>query len=110
MKALIESSKGNGRTTTPRAQKRGDGARSQNPLKISSILVPIDFSAPSEKALDYALHLAAKFNAKVTLLHVIEVRPGPEFAAYQLLAKPERSSTIRKKLAELGALSDNSDA
>jgi nucleotide-binding universal stress UspA family protein len=35
------------------------------------ILVPLDFSAPSEQALDSAIELAHKLEARVTLLHVV---------------------------------------
>src|SRR2546423_7473398 len=41
-------------------------------LQIKSILVPIDFSAPSKKALAYAAAFAEQFGAKLTLLHVLE--------------------------------------
>jgi nucleotide-binding universal stress UspA family protein len=39
---------------------------------ISRILVPVDFSPHSERALDYAISLAARFGATVDLLHVVE--------------------------------------
>ena len=42
------------------------------PLSLKRILVPIDFSDSSISALDYALGLAEKFGAKLTLLHVVE--------------------------------------
>lgn len=42
-------------------------------MKIANILVPIDHSACSEQALDYAVELAAKLDAKVALLSVIGV-------------------------------------
>jgi nucleotide-binding universal stress UspA family protein len=42
-------------------------------MKITNILVPTDFSACSEQALDYALELAGKVDAKVHLLTVIGV-------------------------------------
>jgi len=38
-----------------------------------TILVPIDFSAFSEYALDYAVSLATKLDAKVHVLHVIGI-------------------------------------
>ena len=44
-------------------------------LKLNSILVPIDFSKISQKALDYAVPLAKQFGAKITLLHAIEPPP-----------------------------------
>jgi nucleotide-binding universal stress UspA family protein len=49
-------------------------------LQIKSILVPIDFSAQSEKALAYAVPFAEQFGAKLTLLHVVEPVGTPDFA------------------------------
>ena len=49
-------------------------------LQIKSILVPIDFSPPSKKALAYAVPFAQQFGAKVTLLHVVELVATPDFA------------------------------
>jgi nucleotide-binding universal stress UspA family protein len=49
-------------------------------LQIKSILVPIDFSAQSEKALAYAVPFAEQFGAKLTLLHVVEPVATPDFA------------------------------
>ena len=51
------------------------------PLRIKSILVPIDFSPPSKKALDQAVAFARQFRAKLTLLHVVEPVATPDFAA-----------------------------
>lgn len=42
-------------------------------LDIKKILVPTDFSANSEPALDYAAAMARKFDAAIHLLHVCEV-------------------------------------
>ena len=36
------------------------------------ILVPVDFSSASERALQYALPLAAQFDGEIVLVHVIE--------------------------------------
>ena len=44
-------------------------------MKISNILVPTDFGESSQRALDHAVELAKKFDAKLTLLHSFEV-PG----------------------------------
>jgi universal stress protein A len=51
-------------------------------LKLKSILVPIDFSRTSQKALDYALPLAKQFGATITLLHAIEPPPYSLDLAY----------------------------
>lgn len=55
-------------------------ARATTTPKIRSILVPVDFSRPSEKALDYAASLAGQFGAKLILLNVVEPFPTPDFA------------------------------
>jgi universal stress protein A len=51
-----------------------------SPLTIRSILVPLDFSDSSEKALAYAVALASQFGARLTLLHVVEPAATPDFA------------------------------
>ena len=48
-------------------------------FEVKSILVPIDFSAGSEKALARAVPLAHQFGAKLTLLHVVEPAGTPDF-------------------------------
>lgn len=40
-------------------------------MSFKKILVPVDFSEFSDKAAEYALFLAEKYRAKITLLHVI---------------------------------------
>ncbi len=48
---------------------------------ITSILVPIDGSDHAEKALDYALNMAEKHDAKVEILTVVdEVKTSPDWA------------------------------
>jgi len=42
---------------------------------VKSILVPVDFSEASRAALAYAAELAARFGAKLELLHVWDVPP-----------------------------------
>src|ERR1043166_5663353 len=71
-------------------------ARSRR-IIIKSILVPIDFSAESEKALAYAVPLARRLGAKIILLYVLEPVRTPDFAMFplsldrkQLMAKCQR--------------------
>lgn len=41
-------------------------------LDIKRILIPTDFSSPSERAMQYALRIAAKYQATLVVLHVAE--------------------------------------
>ncbi|MGZ4983860.1 MAG: universal stress protein [Chthoniobacterales bacterium] len=52
-------------------RKNGDALPKQPHLQIKHILIPIDFSEHSRAALRYAVALAKRFGAKVTLLNVV---------------------------------------
>jgi nucleotide-binding universal stress UspA family protein len=43
-------------------------------LAIKSVLVPTDFTETSNRALEYAVELASRFDAKVTVLHAYKIR------------------------------------
>jgi universal stress protein A len=45
-------------------------------VNLKKILVPVDFSEQSRKAMEYALSFARQFNAEVLLLHVLEFAPA----------------------------------
>ena len=79
--------------------------RPASPLRLSirSILVPIDFSSPSRKTLDHALALAAKFGAKLTLMHVVEPVATADFAgAFPLAVENDvRMAASKRELAGL---------
>lgn len=48
------------------------------PVTLKRILVPVDFSGPSIKAVPYALAFAKQFKAQLVLVHIVEqvVYPG----------------------------------
>ena len=52
--------------------------------KIENILVPVDFSDHSKKAISYAKEIASAYNAQLQLLHIIEETLHP---AYSLSGK-----------------------
>jgi len=58
---------------TRRSIKRSDARIA--PLHLKQILVPVDFSTFSGRALRHALPLAQRFGAEIVLLHVIELFP-----------------------------------
>jgi nucleotide-binding universal stress UspA family protein len=73
------------------------------------ILVPMDFSESSNQALDYAITFASKLQARLTVLHVVEVFPlgsadmttVPE--AYIEDLKMEADRTMQSYLARITA-------
>jgi nucleotide-binding universal stress UspA family protein len=71
-------------------------------LKIRSILVPVDFSPPSKKALHYAAQLAGQFNSTLTLLHVVEPVAMPDFAYFPLAQEIEE--TVKAARARMTTL------
>lgn len=71
-------------------------------LQIRSILVPIDFSEPSKRALDSAVRFADRFGAKLTLLHVVEPVGAPDFAnAFPLLLENDKLKAVCKGRLDL---------
>ena len=77
-----------------------------SPLKLRSILVPVDFSDCSKKALQYAIPFAREFGAGITLLHVVRLdyAAGPEFGGMDF---PLLESDCKKRAqAQLTALAE----
>jgi nucleotide-binding universal stress UspA family protein len=85
----------------------GEGRNAHNkatPFKLKKILVPIDFSGCSKKALQYAIPLARQFGASLTLLHVVQMSypVGGEFATVDYtLCEKELCDLTEKQLAVL---------
>ena len=69
----------------------------QTKWELRNILVPIDFSEPSKKALRYAICLAKQNGSKITLVHVIEPAPVYPDAAYTLMVGADLLPTEAKK-------------
>ena len=71
----------------------------QTPHRIRRILVPTDFSATADAALDHALLFAARFGASLELLHVLDdpfVTEGLASEAYIAEAPMLRSAMLRE--------------
>jgi nucleotide-binding universal stress UspA family protein len=70
-------------------------------MNLKSILVPVDFSPFSDNAVDYALFLAEKFCAKITLFHAItlfheEFEESEHFETFKgLVEKKEKECAQR---------------
>ncbi len=55
------------------------------PVKVQRITVPMDFSEPSDRALDFAVMLAGHFEASLNLVHVHSTSlPAPSGAAAEI--------------------------
>jgi len=50
-------------------------------LLFNRILVPTDFSESSRQAMEYAIEIAQKYRARITLMHAVEVRFHPAYYA-----------------------------
>lgn len=69
--------------------------------RIRRILVPLDFSGKSRQALRLAAPLAAKFGARIALVHVIAgPRAKPERYGLSLPANSPRRTLAHKRLRE----------
>ncbi len=72
-------------------------ATAQEQPVFSRILVPTDFSRRSEAAVDYAIELARRMHAQLTLLHVI---PEPSALDYTMGGFPHAELDQVKEEAE----------
>lgn len=70
-------------------------------ITIKNILCPIDYSVYSEKALQYAIEFAEKYQAKLYLLHVLDLRVydvnDPELYNVNIVDK-EMIDTLKERL------------
>lgn len=95
---------------TVRRKPRRRSRREETAMKIARILVPVDFSRHSLKALAWAIDFAEPFGAAIDLVHVVEpiayATPADLYAGMatqlgNLLAEQRRSA--RQQLDELAA-------
>lgn len=66
-------------------------------MDIKRVLVPVDFSPPSNVAVNYGISLARQFRAKLTLLHVIE---SPAALMYTFPAGVDKIEKQNRERAE----------
>ena len=68
-----------------------------SPIALRKILVPIDFSEYSKKALHYAIPFARQFNAKIYLLYVVEPTIYPADFSFGQIGMPNVENELRVK-------------
>lgn len=90
---------------TPRkSARRARRARPSGELAIKKILVPVDFTLPSRKAIVFARGMARKFRSRIVLLHVFLLpydEYTPMLAEAYLKAREEGHIEARRRLQEL---------
>ncbi len=97
---------------SPRKQKKAVVKKTAAAAKISygeitlkRILVPIDFSDNSKKALRYALPLAKQFGASITLINIIEPTVFPSDFGFGQMNFPDlEQELIHKSQEELESI------
>ena len=98
MKSLLDAP-----IPTQRMPKPRHGNSSSRARRFSRILLPIDFSGPSLKAIPYALAISRQFGAEVHLLHVTDVaqQPPPTLLTLPLVPQSEWNRRFMKRLQAL---------
>jgi universal stress protein A len=72
------TAKSSAKPNPPLLESARSSASHASALKLNKILVPVDFSDFSTKALDYALAFAEQFQARIILAHIVEPAVYPE--------------------------------
>lgn len=72
-----------------------------NPLMVKNILVPVDFSRTSLEALRYAIPIARRFHAKISLLHVIVELPYPPELGFTAKSENEILESVENRMDRL---------
>ena len=67
--------------------------------RIRKVLVPVDFSRGSLKAIGYAMSLASRFEASITLLHVLEIPAGLPADA-EIHPEPDKPQSVVQYLRD----------
>src|SRR6516164_9343231 len=88
---------------TQATQRQRRSGLTSRPPRFNRILVPIDFSRASLKAIPYALAISRQFGADVHLLHVTDVsqQPPPTLLTLPLVPQTEWDQRLMKRLEAL---------
>jgi len=76
-------------------------------IELKRILVPVDFSPLSKKALQYASCLSQEFNAELKLVHVIEPEVPPAFDGFMIAPPTVSNGSSAHCAGQLKALSNS---
>ena len=73
-------------------------------INLHRILVPVDFSPLSKKAVQYATRLAQQFGAELDLFHVVEPEIPPAFDGYMIVPPTASNESSALCAGQLKAL------
>lgn len=93
------------KTNKPRTSnqpRRPSSREGRRPFKLRHILVPIDFSDSSRQAVAFAVPLARKFGATITLVHVVQPVVYPDEVGPWVVSEQFVSKASSKELAAWG--------
>ena len=83
-------------TAVSPAKESGPDLGAEDAFSYRNILVPVDFSEHTEKTVANATNLAARFKAKLTLLHVFQT---PEYASLLYQGTHLKMDELRSSLS-----------
>lgn len=98
-KAPQRSSRSPSRASARRSSKRS-GRTKHSVIDINRILVPIDFSDNSKRALKYAIPFAEQFVASIDLIYVVEPTMYPADFSFGQVGFPNVEDELRKRGAD----------
>lgn len=81
-------------------------------MSIRHILVPVDFSEGTQASIAYAMELAGKFSARITLYHVLQIMyfPGSEpVFTYEKEIKAMQDETEKQLRKLAGSIAPRAD-
>lgn len=70
-------------------------------IRMKNILVALDFTEMSLKALRYAVPFAKQFGAKLTLVHVVEAPAHAADSSFPALHSRDKFATIERQLEDM---------
>jgi len=83
-----------------RKRKEVSSQRPESQIDLQRILVPIDFSDHSKKALQYAIPFAEQFKASIDLIYVVEPAIYPADFSFGQVGFPAVEDELRQRGAE----------
>lgn len=105
MKKQVRRARKSQRTRRAAVKKTAVRKVSYGKITLKHILIPIDFSENSKKALRYAIPLAEQFGASITLINIIEPTVFPSDFGFGQMSFPDvEQELVAKSRTELNGI------